>query len=215
MSRTTLPRCVLRKLDCQSSSRWPCPSIFSSHLSPRCEVTSLPAPELAHPSIDLLLSKAPAFIRTHLQPFTWKHLRMKLDVKILRYLSKEDFRVLTAIEMGMRNHEIVPVELVSIRLWKHNPFLLPFHPAVSCPVPTTAPTPERKSKSRCKPSKLASCSICWNSHSPCHIPYGIDIQPSNQLNLLILFFLNSRASSAAVINFRSNNILCNTNRLSP
>ena len=43
-------------------------------------------------------------------------MRMKLDVKILRYLTKEDFRVLTAIEMGMRNHEIVPVELVSRRL---------------------------------------------------------------------------------------------------
>lgn len=28
---------------------------------------------------------------------------MKLDVDVLRYLSKEDFRVLTAVEMGMRN----------------------------------------------------------------------------------------------------------------
>lgn len=28
---------------------------------------------------------------------------MKLDVDMLRYLSKEDFRVLTAVEMGMRN----------------------------------------------------------------------------------------------------------------
>ncbi|GJM92239.1 hypothetical protein PR202_ga08683 [Eleusine coracana subsp. coracana] len=37
---------------------------------------------------------------------------MKLDVNALRYLSKEDFRVLTAVEMGMRNHEIVPAELV-------------------------------------------------------------------------------------------------------
>jgi RIO kinase 2 len=37
---------------------------------------------------------------------------MKLDIKVLRYLTKEDFRVLTAIEMGMRNHEIVPVELI-------------------------------------------------------------------------------------------------------
>ncbi|KAL0910606.1 hypothetical protein M5K25_021605 [Dendrobium thyrsiflorum] len=37
---------------------------------------------------------------------------MKLDVDALRYLSKEDFRVLTAVEMGMRNHEIVPAELV-------------------------------------------------------------------------------------------------------
>ncbi|XP_043691853.1 serine/threonine-protein kinase rio2-like isoform X1 [Telopea speciosissima] len=37
---------------------------------------------------------------------------MKLDVDVLRYLSKDDFRVLTAVEMGMRNHEIVPSELV-------------------------------------------------------------------------------------------------------
>jgi RIO kinase 2 len=28
---------------------------------------------------------------------------MKLDVDVLRYLSKDDFRVLTAVEMGMRN----------------------------------------------------------------------------------------------------------------
>jgi RIO kinase 2 len=37
---------------------------------------------------------------------------MKLDVEVLRYLSKDDFRVLTAVEMGMRNHEIVPAELI-------------------------------------------------------------------------------------------------------
>nr|CAD1834484.1 unnamed protein product [Ananas comosus var. bracteatus] len=37
---------------------------------------------------------------------------MKLDLDALRYLSKDDFRVLTAVEMGMRNHEIVPAELV-------------------------------------------------------------------------------------------------------
>lgn len=37
---------------------------------------------------------------------------MKLDVNVLRYLSKDDFRVLTAVEMGMRNHEIVPAELI-------------------------------------------------------------------------------------------------------
>ncbi|PWZ34067.1 hypothetical protein Zm00014a_019267 [Zea mays] len=37
---------------------------------------------------------------------------MKLDVNALRYLAKDDFRVLTAVEMGMRNHEIVPVELI-------------------------------------------------------------------------------------------------------
>lgn len=28
---------------------------------------------------------------------------MKLNVDVLRYLSKDDFRVLTAVEMGMRN----------------------------------------------------------------------------------------------------------------
>jgi hypothetical protein len=28
---------------------------------------------------------------------------MKLDVNVLRYLSKEDFRVLTAVEMGQKN----------------------------------------------------------------------------------------------------------------
>ncbi|GLT92831.1 hypothetical protein SLE2022_106460 [Rubroshorea leprosula] len=37
---------------------------------------------------------------------------MKLDVDVLRYLSREDFRVLTAVEMGMRNHEIVPSVLI-------------------------------------------------------------------------------------------------------
>ncbi|OTF81668.1 serine/threonine-protein kinase RIO2-like protein [Euroglyphus maynei] len=37
---------------------------------------------------------------------------VKLDVSLLRYLDKDDFRVLTAIEMGMRNHELVPRSLV-------------------------------------------------------------------------------------------------------
>ncbi|KAL2248302.1 UNVERIFIED_CONTAM: Serine/threonine-protein kinase rio2 [Sesamum indicum] len=37
---------------------------------------------------------------------------MKLDVDALIYLSKDDFSVLTAIEMGMRNHEIVLSELI-------------------------------------------------------------------------------------------------------
>ena len=44
----------------------------------------------------------------------------KLNVSMLRYLSKEDFRVLTAVEMGMKNHEIVPAALVaSIASLKH------------------------------------------------------------------------------------------------
>lgn len=30
----------------------------------------------------------------------------------MRYLSKDDYRVLTAVEMGMKNHDVVPVELI-------------------------------------------------------------------------------------------------------
>ncbi|PSN35369.1 Serine/threonine-protein kinase RIO2 [Blattella germanica] len=37
----------------------------------------------------------------------------KLNVSLLRYLTKEDFRVLTAIEMGMKNHELVPGSLAA------------------------------------------------------------------------------------------------------
>ncbi|KAI9502192.1 Serine/threonine-protein kinase rio2 [Coemansia spiralis] len=38
---------------------------------------------------------------------------MRLDPKALRYMSTEDFRVLTAIEVGSRNHEIVPAPLIA------------------------------------------------------------------------------------------------------
>ncbi|KAH0942455.1 hypothetical protein HID58_002092, partial [Brassica napus] len=55
--------------------------------------------------------KASAAFLLHKQ-LAFASLRMKLDVNVLRYLSKDDFRVLTAVEMGMRNHEIVPSELV-------------------------------------------------------------------------------------------------------
>jgi len=37
----------------------------------------------------------------------------KLNVSMLRYLTKEDYRVLTAVEMGMKNHELVPAGLVA------------------------------------------------------------------------------------------------------
>ncbi|XP_071879210.1 RIO kinase 2 isoform X1 [Bombus fervidus] len=37
----------------------------------------------------------------------------KLNVTMLRYLTKDDFRVLTAIEMGMKNHELVPASLAA------------------------------------------------------------------------------------------------------
>lgn len=38
---------------------------------------------------------------------------VKLDVTLLRYLSPEDFRILTSVEMGMRNHELVPGTLIN------------------------------------------------------------------------------------------------------
>lgn len=37
---------------------------------------------------------------------------MKLDVDTLRYLLRDDFKVLSAVETGMRNHELVPAEVV-------------------------------------------------------------------------------------------------------
>ncbi|KAK9751977.1 Rio2, N-terminal [Popillia japonica] len=44
----------------------------------------------------------------------------KLNVSMMRYLSSEDFRVLTAIEMGMKNHELVPGAMAaSIANLKH------------------------------------------------------------------------------------------------
>lgn len=45
---------------------------------------------------------------------------MKLDATNLRYLTADDWRVLTATEMGMKNHDVVPVELIgSIAGLKH------------------------------------------------------------------------------------------------
>ncbi|KAK4103611.1 hypothetical protein N658DRAFT_444902 [Parathielavia hyrcaniae] len=37
---------------------------------------------------------------------------MKLDTRAMRYLTPEDWRVLTAVEMGSKNHEIVPTPLI-------------------------------------------------------------------------------------------------------
>lgn len=38
---------------------------------------------------------------------------VKLDAGVLRYMSKDEFRVLASIEMGMKNHEYVPTVLIS------------------------------------------------------------------------------------------------------
>ena len=37
---------------------------------------------------------------------------MKLDATQLRYMTKEEFRLLQTVEMGSRNHEIVPISLI-------------------------------------------------------------------------------------------------------
>ncbi|KAL2133896.1 hypothetical protein VTI74DRAFT_1461 [Chaetomium olivicolor] len=37
---------------------------------------------------------------------------MKLDTRAMRHLAAEDWRVLTAVEMGSKNHEIVPTPLI-------------------------------------------------------------------------------------------------------
>ncbi|AAZ11846.1 Rio2, N-terminal/RIO1 family, putative [Trypanosoma equiperdum] len=37
---------------------------------------------------------------------------VKLDVSLLRFLENEDFRVLTALEMTMRNHDVAPTALI-------------------------------------------------------------------------------------------------------
>ncbi|KZT75190.1 RIO1-domain-containing protein [Daedalea quercina L-15889] len=37
---------------------------------------------------------------------------MKLDATDLRYITSDEFRVLTAVEMGSKNHEIVPTQLI-------------------------------------------------------------------------------------------------------
>lgn len=38
---------------------------------------------------------------------------VKFDVSLLRYLTSDDFRILTSVEMGMKNHELVPASLVA------------------------------------------------------------------------------------------------------
>lgn len=37
----------------------------------------------------------------------------RMDVNLMRYLEGEHFRVLVSCEMGMKNHEVVPLALLS------------------------------------------------------------------------------------------------------
>lgn len=38
--------------------------------------------------------------------------KMKLDLTQMRYMTPDDFRVLTAVELGSRNHEVVPTQMI-------------------------------------------------------------------------------------------------------
>ena len=52
-----------------------------------------------------------AVLALHITP-PLPHSAMKLDASVLRYMSKDEFRILTAIELGMRNHQLVPTPLI-------------------------------------------------------------------------------------------------------
>lgn len=44
------------------------------------------------------------------------NLKMKLDVNVLRYLGKDDFRTLTAVEMGQKNVRLNSTRILLIAL---------------------------------------------------------------------------------------------------
>ena len=43
---------------------------------------------------------------------------MKLDANVLRYLTKEEFRVLTAVEQGQKNKRLRPSKQTRMRTWR-------------------------------------------------------------------------------------------------
>ncbi|QRW19418.1 atypical/RIO/RIO1 protein kinase [Rhizoctonia solani] len=73
-------------------------SLYSSIRARRLEATT-PQEEQAHFG-ELFFGPQPG-------------LKMKLDATDLRYITNEEFRVLTAVEMGSKNHEVVPSSLVA------------------------------------------------------------------------------------------------------
>lgn len=90
-----------------------------------------------------------------LQLSSWNHadVDMKLDAKSVRYLTGDEFRVLTAVEMGSKNHEIVPSNLIASiaglrhsgayrvmeELCRHK--LIVREPSSHCACPAPAPAP--------------------------------------------------------------------------
>ncbi|MCJ1353421.1 MAG: hypothetical protein MMC33_003407 [Icmadophila ericetorum] len=53
-----------------------------------------------------------AVAQNYFQETCAEEIRMKLDTKALRYLTAEDWRTLTGVEQGSKNHEIVPTPLI-------------------------------------------------------------------------------------------------------
>ncbi|CAE6419187.1 unnamed protein product [Rhizoctonia solani] len=80
-------------------------SLYSSIRARRLEATT-PLEEQAHFG-ELFFGPQPG--QTIDRPHGW----MKLDATDLRYITNEEFRVLTAVEMGSKNHEVVPSSLVA------------------------------------------------------------------------------------------------------
>ncbi|KAF8708270.1 Rio2, N-terminal, partial [Rhizoctonia solani] len=95
-------------------------SLYSSIRARRLEATT-PQEEQAHFG-ELFFGPQPD--QTIDRPHGWSEylgradrrdsvLKMKLDATDLRYITNEEFRVLTAVEMGSKNHEVVPSSLVA------------------------------------------------------------------------------------------------------
>ena len=102
--------------------RAPCPRDHSRAfvIAKRSSLATRPRPTAAPsttfpPLRSRFSAPPPPIIPTAAPPFT-----MKFDVNILRYIEKDAWRVLVSVEMGMKNHELVPVELInSISGLKH------------------------------------------------------------------------------------------------
>ena len=87
---------------------------------------------------------------------------MKFDVEVFRYIEKDAWRVLVSVEMGMKNHELVPVELINaISGLKHGgafKFIrdLLKHKLVLTTTASTTPTVSPRSGTTTSPSRRSS-----------------------------------------------------------
>ena len=100
---------------CNSPSDFYAPETVRKHSEKSQVITSVARIVLA-----VLSVMCSGFITepTTAQPLlaVWTHppkWNMKLDATDLRYIGSEEFRVLTAVEMGSKNHEVVPTALIA------------------------------------------------------------------------------------------------------